>query len=326
MVPGHFIYCGLCVFGSLLQEFSQYRNSTLTEIPHSPSFFQKPSILLLIFLSGLALDLYSLVYLPFLTFILLSSTHIVFFKYFYIADHDLSLSFHEKFGTLCILLSSGIAASSCGTQNSSQTMFLDSNFFIYGISSIFILLTISRLEFFRNIILLEASIPANISVFAVGLLKISLVLIVNYVGDGWEIAIVLYAFVGIGFFTMNSSIIKTLNKKHDTIVVFGAFQMWVLLFGFLAGLGFFYNETSYNAIRVTYCVLSGVIGEIGLTFLIYQQIGSLKNMTLSKNKPSEEEFALNGDPHSLELNIDEENLMDADIIDEDLLIKTIRNI
>lgn len=326
MVPGHFIYCGLCVFGNLLQEFSLYRNSTLTEIPHSPSFFQKPSTLLLIFLSGLALDLYSLLYLPFLTYILLSSTHIVFFKYFYITDHDLSLSLHEKFGTLCILLSSGIAASFCGTQNPSQTMFFDSNFFIYGISLLIILLASSKLGFFRNIILLEASIPANISVFAVGLVKISMILLVNYVGDDMEIAVGLYAFVGVGLFVMNSSFIKTLNKKHDVIVVFGAFQMWILLFGFAAGLRFLTSGTSYNAIKVAYCVLSGAIGEIGLTFLIHEQIGSLKNMTINKHKSSEEELALNGDPHSLELNIEEENLMDVDIIDEDLLIKTIRNI
>ena len=32
------------------------------------------------------------------------------------------------------------------------------------------------------------------------------------------------------------------------------------------------------------------------------------------------------EPNSLELNIEDENLMDAEIIDEDLLIKTIRNI
>lgn len=331
MVASHFLYCGLCILGSFLQEFTLYRNSILFDMPLSPSFIQKGSCLLLSFILGLFIDCLSLLYLPLLTYILLCSCHLGFFKYFHIVDHDLSLSSAEKVGFIFIILSCVLAGFLGGVQKDIELITADSFFFVYGLSSICILLALRRLGFYGKKVTLEASLPANISVFLVGSLKISMLIGIKYTGEDWKN--VLYPFLLLGFilFSMSSSFLRALKKQHDIVLLYGAFQMWALVFGLVAGFGFVFYGTSYDKIEISSCVMSFLLGETGVVFITYQRMEFLKMKSENKNvvlppQSSAIDQDMNEDPQNLELNIDDENLMDAEIIDEDLLIKTIRNI
>ncbi|OMJ68954.1 hypothetical protein SteCoe_33454 [Stentor coeruleus] len=303
----------------------------LFDIPLSPSFIQKGPCLFILYFLGLFIDCLSLLYLPLLTYILLCSYHLVFFKYFHIVDHDLSLSSAEKLGIIFIVLSSILSGTLGGIQKNIEVIAIDSFFFIYGLSSICILLALRRLGFYGKKVTLEASLPANISVFLVGSLKISMLIGIKYIGEDWKNA--LYPFLLLGFIliSMSSSFLRALKKQHDIVLLYGAYQMWVLVFGLVAGFGFVFYGTSYNVLEISSCVMSFFIGEIGVVLITYQRMEFLKMKSEDKNvvlppQSSAMDQDMNDDPQNLELNIYDDNLMDAEIIDEDLLIKTIRNI
>ena len=131
---------------------------------------------------------------------------------------------------------------------------------------------------------------------------------------------------------MSSSFIRVFNKQHDVIVVYGGYQLWSVVWGVVAGFGFVSYAVEYSAVSVASTATAVLLAIFGIFIITFQRVENLKASVDNKNtvlppRPSRLDAApLPEEPSNLELNIEDENLMDAEIIDEDLLIKTIRNL
>jgi hypothetical protein len=126
-----------------------------------------------------------------------------------------------------------------------------------------------------------------------------------------------------------SSLVKNLLKSHDIVVFLAMFQTWTLVFGFF--ITFFLGFQSLNKASFFYG-FAAVLAIAGNSLISLHRVEFLKGVN-QKNIDSFkarddmlEDVQEDLDPQNLELQIVEDNLMDAEIIDEDLLIKTIRNI
>ena len=330
----HLIYCGACVLGCIVQEFSLYRQSILYKIPLSPSCIHNGSCLLFTFLLGFILDFFAIIFLPLLTYIIICSTHLVFFNIYHAHEQGTPLSSSEKIGNLCVFMSTLIISISGGTQGDFIPIIPDSPFLIFALISIFITLTIRRLNFYSGKILLETSIPAQLSVISIGVVKMGSFVLQSDVTHDFSVHFVypclLFLLILVG---ISSSLIRIFNKQHDMIVVYGGYQLWSLLWGVVIGFGFISYAVTYSVIDIA-CVATAVfLALFGIFIITYQRVEDVKASVDNKNtvlppRPSrlEDEAPLPGGPSNLELNIDDESLMDAEIIDEDLLIKTIRNL
>ena len=312
----------------------------LYRIPLSPSYIQKGSCLLLTFIIGMMLDLTSLIFLPLFTYIILSSTHIVFFLLFYIHDQLIEITTAEKSGILLIGLACFTVSIAGACQSEISGMTPDALFIVFSMTSLLISFAIKRLRFYNSKILLDACIPAQISVLSAGLLKMGAFVLKGSESEDFSIhflyPLVLMLLVLTG---MSSSLIRVFKKQHDIIVIYGGYQMWCLIWSvpvFIAFMNYFVIITSLDIAIYIIAFLSALIGIFMIT---YQRVENLKQALEEKNivlppRPSHfEQVPVTEQPDNisipictdLELNIEDDNLMDAEIIDEDLLIKTIRN-
>lgn len=322
MATGHLICCGLFISGSCLQELSQLRENILSDSYFCVYPIKKRLYLSLISLFGIALDLYSLLYLPLLTYILLGSTRIAFYKYFSTADYDLSIKNTEKIGFVLIAISCSIAIFFGGMQKVIQTISADSNFIIYNFVMTIFLFVLKLSGFFSKNFFLETCIPASIGVFSIGVMKITMLLLVGYIRDDWFDTIFQYAAIGLALIFINFALFKALYKQYDPFMVFGAYQIWYLGFGYIAGLVFIFYGASYYTIRVAYCVLSGIIGILGIGFLMYEREAFLKTGKVNKNPQQMvggcDEMEMIRGKMGNSYDCDENNdLMNYEVIDED---------
>lgn len=333
MAIRHLVQCAICVFGCAFQEFSLFRHGTLYSVPLSPSCIQKSSFLLINFLVGASLDLFSVIYLPLLTYVVLSTTHLVFFTIYYAYHQGAALTKSENIGIFSILFASLTISALGGTQTDFSPIPADSFFLIFAIISIFFSFSLRKLSFYGEKVLVDTLIPGQLSIMALGTIKMCVFVLQGEVGQDFAIHFiypcVLFIWVLGG---LSSSFLRIFQKKHDLIAVYGGYLIWSLLWALPISLGFINYSVDYEKINLAFSIFSVVLALSGVLILTYQRVELLKSQndyktTLHPPRPSRLDAApLPSEPNSLELNIEDENLMDAELIDEDLLIKTIRNL
>lgn len=204
---------------------------------------------------------------------------------------------------------------------------------MYQVCGAGILIVMRKLGFFSRKILFEASIPAH---FTVGLIAGGRVFYDLYL-KSWEnseffsIKDVIFpcALTSIICLGLSSSFLKSYTKHYDPIVVYGAYLSWTVLLGFVMTYTLQFEKV--DKLMMVY-LISTLLSICGNLLAVFQRLEYLKAInekaTVSgiESEAQAENLEDLEDPQHLELQIDEENLMDAEIIDEDLLIKTIRNI
>lgn len=322
----------LCVIGCISQQFSLYKESLLYKIPLTRSFWDNTYILKVIFFSGVIFELISSTRLSLLQFFILSCTHLLSFKLNYAKDHEVSFVQAEKL-SFVLLTSAGILTFLVPISNFSTEEVLLDFFVMYQVCGAGILVVMRKLGFFSRKILLEASIPAH---FTVGLIAGGRVLMDLYLkneenSEFFDLKTVVFPSVltAIIFIGLSSSFLRSFVKYNDTIVVYGAYLTWIIFFGFILTYSLQFEKVDkYTLVYLT----SGTFAISGNLLIVFQRTEYLKAIHdknvasgLERENPAEDTEDIE-DPQNLELHIDEENLMDAEIIDEDLLIKTIRNI
>lgn len=321
-----------CVFGIILQQYSLYKESLLYKLPLTRSCLSSSNSLKVFFFSGVILELYSLKTLSLPQFFTLSCLHLQVFKYNYSKDHDLSYVQAEKLSLFLIASASLLTSLYPSSSFSTDEVLLDF-FIIYQVCGATMLIVMRKLGFFSRKILFEASIPAH---FTVGLIAGGRVFSDLYLKN-WEnpgffsikdvvFPCALTGLIGLG---LASSFIKVYTKHYDPIVVYGSYLSWTVFLSFIMTYSLQFDQVDkYTMV----CFIATVLCLCGNLLAVFQRIEYLKavnekhTVTGTESEVQAEIIDEVEDPQHLELQIDEDNLMDAEIIDEDLLIKTIRNI
>ncbi|OMJ76261.1 hypothetical protein SteCoe_24395 [Stentor coeruleus] len=330
MAASHLVYCGLFISGSFLQELSQFQETILSDDPFCLFPIKKHLYLFFMFLFGLSLDLYSLLYIPILTYVLLGSCRIAFYNYFNLPSCDLSHKNNEKIGFTLIAISCSIAIFFGGMQQTIQTISIDSNFIIYNFFMTIFLFALKFLKVFNNTFSSEVCITANIGVFKIGIIKIIMLLSIGYIGEDKFSIIFQYTIIGVALIFINYVLFKRLYKQYDHFIIFGTYQIWSLAFGYIIGLVFIFYGASYYTVRVAYCALSGIIGILGIGFLIYEREMFLKD---NGNKKSRERIEKYNEMEMVRNKLgnlkdcdENDNLIDCNVVDEDLKINDGKNV
>jgi hypothetical protein len=203
-------------------------------------------------------------------------------------------------------------------------------FIIYQISAITILIIMRKLGFFSGKIWFEPIIPAQLMVSSITGIRVFYDFILGKEEETGEqnmiFPTILVLFICV---CLATSFVKALLKQFDFVIVLASYQSWVLVLGFLECFGLGFESVDLGIAWKVLAVLAGVAGN---SLVCLQRIEFLKGPVdrrqehVSAQDVVEEEWQDEHETGNLELQIVEDNLMDAEIIDEDLLIKTIRNI
>ena len=322
----------LCVIGCIAQQFSLYKESLLYKIPLTRSCWENTYTLRGIFFFGVIFEVISASQLSLLQFFILSCAHLLTFKLNYSKDYEVSFVQAEKLSFI-LFTCAGILTFLVPISNFSTEEVLLDFFVMYQVCGAGILVVMRKLGFFNRKILLEASIPAHFTVGLIAGCRILADLYLKNEGNPefFDLKAVVFPSVlaALIFMGLSSSFLRGFVKYNDTVVVYGAYLAWTIFFGFVLTYSLQFEKIDkYTMVYLT----SGTLAVSGNLLIVFQRTEYLKAVH-EKNVASGLEREIAGeetedieDPQHLELHIDEENLMDAEIIDEDLLIKTIRNI
>ena len=174
---------------------------------------------------GLVFDLLSLSFLPLVSYIVLSSSHILFFKIFLSKDQDSGFNNLERLGIVSIVLACFLISFCQETSNKPFNVIPDGAFIMWGIIGIGCSLMIRRLGFYSGKVLLEVSIPAQLTVFAVSIVKMGVSVLMSKSSDEFALRqvypamLLLWILIG-----ASGSLIKIFCKQSDIIVVCGGYQ------------------------------------------------------------------------------------------------------
>lgn len=197
-------------------------------------------------------------------------------------------------------------------------------------------LTMRRIGFYEGKVLLETSIPAQIAAFGYGGMKICMYSIEMYV-SGYDFSVYLFFFSILVIFVSLSAVsifISYFAKQYDLVVVMGGYYLWLICYALPLGVLVVNGGVHYDYRTLfSLCVSTGIV-TLGAIMHTYYRIEYLQNFKMNKDvvlppKPSgkkESSAQFLEEPDSIELTIEDENLMDAEMIDEDSLIKNIKNI
>ena len=316
----------LCVMGCFLQEFVLYRESNLYKLPLSPGILDRKWTQAIIFALGCGLELFTWAQAGLMQALILTSVHLPSFKYFYSSDHEISFVKAEKISFALIL--SSLLLVSLAQPSAPSSVLLDF-FIIYQICAITILIIMRKLGFFAGKVWFEPIIPAQLMVSSLTGLRVYYDLILSKEEQTEQNMIfptILALFICV---CLATSFVKALLKQFDSVIVLASYQSWVLVLGLFECFGLGFENTDLGLVLKVLAVLAGVAGN---SLVCLHRIEFLKGPVdrrqehVSAQDVTEEEWQDEHESGNLELQIVEDNLMDAEIIDEDLLIKTIRNI
>lgn len=333
MVNMHIFYCGVCTLGCFLQQFTLYRESILYKIPFSPTCIQKSSCLLLMFVIGLCLEIISLVFLPFITYMIISTSHLLFFKIQILKDHENLLKKSEKAGLAAIATGCMVTSISGAVNQKFTKAILDPNYFMCSVISILALFTMRRLGFYNSKAILDTCIPSQLSTISTGMLKMGVYVVYsNALKDIHPSAVFLSVFLIFTLFGLSISFTKVFIKQYDIVVVHGGYQMWNLIWSLPVSVLFIDHSSDYSYLHLGFILIGFIITLSGVLILTYDRVEHLKTSVENKNivlPPARSQLdaaPVPAENASIELSIEDENLIDAELIDEDMLIKTIRNL
>lgn len=213
------------VLGSILLLSSCYIQQILVRAkykhpkqPPSPQAWGK-------FAAGCLLELASLFLLPLPTYALLSSAHILF-----------ALPFELNANTLCMILGCLVVFFFGPSQG--QVLHMDEFdgvfngfYLLWMLCSLGVNLALRRLGFYAGRPILEASIPAQLSTFALGATKIFFLLCdaQTFSQAPLPIYLLCLAVAGIGA-QSSAAFSRILCKQHDYLLVMCSYYLWVICY------------------------------------------------------------------------------------------------
>ena len=203
-------------------------------------------------------------------------------------------------------------------------------------------LTLRRLGFYAGRVLLETSIPAQITAFAYGAMKISYLTVDMYL-SGYPLYTWLLTsctLIAIVSLSAASAFLTEITNTYDLVVSLGSYYLWVICYALplavcVVNAGVNYTISHYIILSLVSALIS--MGVFAHTYHRMEMITKNKDRELVVPPPSkgntspklnkdisEENTTL--DLRKIYLEMDAENLLDSEIIDEDSLINNIRNI
>jgi hypothetical protein len=219
---------------------------------------------------------------------------------------------------------------------------MNGTYFLWMLGSLSMNLTLRRLGFYAGRVLLETSIPAQITAFAYGAMKISYLIVDMYL-SGFPLysgLLASCAFVATVSLAAASAFLTEITNTYDLVVSLGSYYLWVICYALplavcVVNAGVNYTISHYIILTLVSALIS--MGVFAHTYHRMEMITNNKDKELVVPPPSkgntelklmrdisEENTTL--DLRKLYIEMDAENLLDAEIIDEDSLINNIRDI
>lgn len=316
----HLIGASLLVAGAFLEQLALFRKEF--QNAQAKNCTSNRPTLLLVFTCGMCLELFSCMLLPLSTYILLGSVHLVFFKVNLLDSKSKTevIGFWAiALGCLTVLFTGGVQTRDLESQDLDEI--LNGDYFMWMFGSLLLNLSLRKLGFYQGLPMIEVSLPGQIGAFGYGCIKVCFYSLEMYISSmPLSISLLLWCTViGLVFLSASSAFVRLLSKKHNLVVVLGGYSIWSIVCGlplalFIVKAGVHYTPGNYASILISACLI----------------IGGIIPHTHYKAPPKEFELKPQKNPAPLpeepELMIEDENLIDTEVIDEDSLIKNIRNI
>lgn len=202
---------------------------------------------------------------------------------------------------------------------------LDVNYFMWMLCSLAFYLTIRRLGYYANRSMLESFLPAQITTFSLGGIKMMCYTIQLYLyGSDLDTALLIVSALIAGIaFAVASSFLQILQRLYNESLVLGTFYLWNICYSIPLALwvmciGVNYTQKEYIVISVAFVLIGGVMCASIIKRNEYMPLDKdlgRENARASQDIESQE-------MDTIDLKMEDEN----EIIDEESLIVNIKNI
>jgi hypothetical protein len=221
------ISAGALLAGIYLQEISHF-----IVISYVQSWYVEKYTSLLIYI-GLLLEFVSLAHLPLATYVILSSFHILVFKYSLVKEEKRQLSPSESLGNTAILAGCLVILLFGPRQDiileEEFSELFDFFYYIYCFGSLFCTLVLRRFGWFAGRIIVETGIVSQVNSFTLTALKILWIelQVFGVGGRGYAGICLLVSLVGT---FLSSSLIRGLQQDNDLVVIMGGYYIWCIFY------------------------------------------------------------------------------------------------
>jgi hypothetical protein len=287
---------------------------------------------------GIVLEGLALALLPLSSHVVLAALHVFWFHLNLVNDEGRPYSHPELIGVFCVLVSSLLAVMGAGVQgqvltSSEYDSLFNGTYFIWMLGSLAFNLTLRKLGFYRGKVLLEPCIPAQISAFAYGAAKMLITAADIHTSgkDPYIGLLVLAVTVLMTAFLIASAFLSQLSAVHDSVVVLGSYYLWLVCYALPLGVWALTAGVHYSWLNYAVLVFTSVLSCIGVFILTYgrlEHIQTFKKSQLVSLPPSSYLPAPppNREEVKLSLTMEVQDLLDVDSVDEDSLLRSIRNL
>mmetsp|Transcript_12200 Transcript_12200/g.23140 ORF Transcript_12200/g.23140 Transcript_12200/m.23140 type:complete len:341 (-) Transcript_12200:66-1088(-) len=334
----HLLGVACLSLGSFAQQYCFYRKSLQRNSSTTKQAEGVPKIQIVGFVIGIALECFALAILPLSSHIILASLHVFWFHLNLVNDEGRPYFQPELIGIFAILVSLLLAVMAAGFQEQVATTseydsLFNGSYFIWMLGSLSFNLVLRKLGFYKGKVLLETCLPAQISAFAYGAAKMLMLSIeVHTSGKDPYIGLLALAVLVLSTsFAINSAFIGQLCLTHDLVVVIGSYYLWLVCYAlplalFVINAGVHYSWLNYGVLTLS----SGgaCLGVFILTYSRMDHIQQFKKTQLVSLPPTSYKPAPPParDDVKLNLTMDVENLLEIDNIDEDSLLRSIKDL
>lgn len=335
----HFLGVACFSLGSFIQQLCFFRKS-LQHNANSTKYSgdQYPMLHLLGFGFGIALEFFALALLPLSSHIILAALHVFWFHLNLVNDEGRPYFHPELIGIFSILVSLLLAVMAAGYQgqvesSSEYDALFNGSYFIWMLGSLAFNLALRKLGFYKDKVFLEACLPAQFSAFSYGAAKM-LMLSVEMHSSGKDPYVGLLALSG-GVLAIslavNSAFLQHLCTSHDLVVVIGSYYLWLVCYTlplalFVINAGVHYSWLNYSVLMIA--ALGASVGVFIMTYSRIDHIQTSKKSQLVSLPPSSYKPAPPPAREEAKLNLtmDVEAMLDVDNIDEDSLLRSIKDL